>query len=65
MGYDFGKVATLKSVHIVVGNDNGDKLVNYAIETSLDNNTWTAIDGYDNYKGNASGKDTIDIKLDG
>ena len=65
LGYDFGKVATLKSVHIVVGNDNGDKLVNYAIETSLDNNTWTAIDGYDNYQGNASGKDTIDIKLDG
>lgn len=64
IGYDLGKVATLTGVHIVVGTDGkSDKLINYAIETSLDNKVWTAIDSYDNYIGSNSGKDTIDIKL--
>ena len=65
IGYDFGKVATLEKIHIVVGNDSGDKLQEYAIETSINNQEWTAIDGYADYKGNQSGKDIIDMNVDG
>ena len=68
LGYNFGKVIELKSLHLVVGNDNGnkpdgDKLDNYKIETSLDGNTWESVEGYDNYQGVASGKDVLDIDL--
>ncbi len=65
IGYDFKKIALLDSVHIVVGSGDKDKITKYAIETSLDNQIWTPIKGYDNYQGKNSGKDIIDIKLDG
>ena len=65
LGYDLGKVANLVSAHIVVGHDGGDKLVNYTIETSVDGDTWTPVEGYENYTGAASGKDTLDIDLTG
>ncbi|OCN04830.1 hypothetical protein A4S06_10355 [Erysipelotrichaceae bacterium MTC7] len=65
IGYDLGKVAKLKNAHIVVGYDNGDKLKTYAIETSLDNETWNAVEGYEAYTGKSSGKDTLDIELNG
>lgn len=65
LGYDFGTVAELESAHIVVGHDGSDKLMNYAIETSVDGEEWTPVDGYDNYTGAASGKDTLDIDLNG
>lgn len=65
IGYDFGTVAKLSGVHIVMGNNGGDKLVKYAIETSLDNSTWTPITGYGNYEGNSTGKDIINIELNG
>lgn len=65
LGYDFGKVADLSSAHIVVGADNGDKLKRYKIETSLDGDKWTPVDGYDNYTGVDSGKDILNIDLTG
>lgn len=65
IGYDFGKVADLESAHIVVGYDDGDKLMNYTIETSVDGSVWTPVSGYENYTGAASGKDTLDIDLTG
>lgn len=66
IGYDFGKVADLESAHIVVGHgDSSDKLVNYAVETSVDGLYWTPVSGYENYTGAASGKDTLDIDLTG
>ena len=65
LGYDLGKVADLVSAHIVVGHDGGDKLINYTIETSVDNVTWTPVKGYENYTGADSGKDTLDIDLSG
>lgn len=65
IGYDFGKVADLESAHIVVGYDDGDKLMRYTIETSVDGEVWTPVSGYENYTGAASGKDTLDIDLTG
>ena len=65
LGYDLGKVADLASAHIVVGHDGGDKIINYTIETSVDNVTWTPVKGYKNYTGADSGKDTLDIDLSG
>ena len=65
LGYDLGKVADLASAHIVVGHDGGDKIRNYTIETSVDNVTWTPVNGYENYTGADSGKDTLDIDLSG
>ena len=65
IGYDFGKVADLVSAHIVVGNEGADKLVNYTIETSVDGDTWTPVEGYEDYTGVSSGKDTLDIDLTG
>lgn len=65
IGYDFGKVADLKSAHIVVGHDGGDKLMNYTIETSVDGVVWTPVSGYENYTGAATGKDTLNIDLTG
>ena len=65
IGYDFGRVATLESAHIVVGHDGGDKLMNYTIETSVDGEIWTPVKGYENYTGAASGKDTLNIDLAG
>ena len=65
LGYDLGKVADLASAHIVVGHDDGDKIKNYTIETSVDNVTWTPVKGYENYTGADSGKDTLDIDLSG
>lgn len=66
LGYNLGKVATLESAHIVVGSpSNGDKFVKYAVETSVDGTTWTAIPGYDSHTGTNSGTDVLDIKLNG
>lgn len=66
LGYNLGKVATLESAHIVVGSpSNGDKFVKYAVETSVDGTTWTAIPGYDSHTGTTSGTDVLDIKLNG
>lgn len=65
LGYNLGKVATLDSAHIVVGHDGGDKLMEYAIQTSVDGEHWTDVKGYEHYKGAASGKDVLDIDLKG
>lgn len=65
LGYDFGTVAELESAHIVVGAGDGDKIVNYAIETSVDGETWTPVEGYENYTGAESGTDVLDIDLTG
>ncbi len=65
LGYDLGKVAELESAHIVVGHDDSDKLKNYAIETSVNNETWTPVKGYENYTGADSGKDILNINLEG
>ena len=65
IGYDLGKVADLVSAHIVVGHDGGDKLVNYTIETSVDGETWTPVEGYEDYTGASSGMDTLNIDLTG
>lgn len=65
LGYDLGKVADLVSAHIVIGADNTDKMKRYKIETSLDGDKWTAVDGYDNYTGVESGKDILNIDLTG
>lgn len=65
IGYDLGNVISLQSAHIVVGAGDADKFVNYTIETSLDNITWEAVEGYDAYKGVESGKDTLNIDLNG
>lgn len=65
VGYNFGKVLTLESAHIVVGADNGDKISNYAIETSVNESDWTPVEGYENYHGTSSGKDILDINLNG
>ena len=65
IGYDFGKVADLESAHIVVGHGDSDKLVNYAVETSVNGSEWTPVEGYGNYRGLTSGTDTLDIDLTG
>lgn len=65
LGYDLGKVADLVSAHIVVGANNEDKMKRYKIETSLDGDKWTAVDGYDNYTGVDSGTDILNIDLTG
>lgn len=68
IGYNFGTVAELSGVHIVMGNgaNSDNKLVNYAIETSINGEDWTPITGYENYQSsNNTGKDTIDISLNG
>lgn len=65
LGYDLGKVTTLESARIVVGNSGSDKLLKYAIETSIDNKTWTPVEGYESYTGAASGKDELSINLNG
>ncbi|MGG7058036.1 beta-N-acetylglucosaminidase domain-containing protein [Clostridium tertium] len=63
LGYDLGRVINLESAHIVVGNSGGDKLVKYAIETSVNGNDWTPVDGYSSYTGKSEGKDVLDIDL--
>lgn len=67
IGYDLGQVVTLDSAHIVIGHPTKitDKIVNYAIETSVDNQTWTAVPGYENYTGNTNQLDKLDINLRG
>lgn len=66
LGYDFGTAAELKSAHIVIGADDNNKIVKYAIETSMDNETWTPVsEQYKEYTGVESGKDTLDIDLTG
>ena len=65
LGYDLGKVTALESARIVVGNSGSDKLLKYAIETSIDNKTWTPVEGYESYTGAASGKDELSINLNG
>lgn len=67
IGYDFGKIAKLSSIHLAMGGkrDAGNKFEKYTIETSLtgEDGSWTAVPGYENYVGNTSGKDIIDIQL--
>ncbi len=65
LGYDLGKVTALESARIVVGNSGSDKLLKYAIETSIDNKTWTPVEGYESYTGASSGKDELSINLNG
>lgn len=65
LGYDLGTEAVLESAHIVVGHTGGDKLVKYAVETSVDNSTWTPAEGYAEYTGAAEGKDVLNIDLKG
>ncbi|MBR5566227.1 MAG: beta-N-acetylglucosaminidase domain-containing protein [Roseburia sp.] len=65
LGYNFGQVLQLASAHIVVGSGDGDKIVNYVVETSLNGTTWNVIPGYENYSGNSSGTDVLNIELKG
>lgn len=68
LGYDLGKVAELDSIHLVVGNSAkaGDKIVKYAIETSLtgQDDDWKAVPGYAECTGKTNAVDTLNIKLD-
>lgn len=64
--YDYGKVISLDSVKLVMGNGtSGDKFVKYTIETSVDNKTWNTLPGYAYYEGKADGSDLIDAKVNG
>ena len=65
LGYDLGTEAVLESAHIVVGNSGGDKLLKYAVETSVDKETWTPVEGYAEHTGAAEGKDVLNIDLKG
>lgn len=65
LGYDLGTEAVLDKAHIVVGHDGGDKIVKYAVDTSVDNKTWTPVKGYESHTGAATGKDVLDIDLNG
>lgn len=66
LGYNLGKVAILESVHIAVGSpSNGDKFVKYAVETSVNGTSWTAVPGYESHTGTTSGTDVLDIELNG
>lgn len=65
LGYDLGTEAVLDKAHIVVGHDGGDKIVKYAVETSVDNKTWTPVEGYESHTGAATGKDVLNIALNG
>ena len=65
LGYDLGTEAVLDKAHIVVGHDGGDKIVKYAVETSVDNKTWIPVKGYEAYTGKPEGKDVLDIDLNG
>lgn len=65
LGYNLGSVFQLASAHIVVGHTGSDKLMNYAIETSVDGKAWTPVKGYENVQGAASDKDILDINLGG
>lgn len=65
LGYDLGKIATLDKIHIVVGAGDGDKLQRYAVQYSLDGIDWVSIPGYENYQGQKSGKDILDINVNG
>lgn len=64
LGYDLGTEAVLESAHIVVGHDGGDKIEKYTIETSVDNDKWTPVKGYESHTGAATGKDVLDIDLE-
>lgn len=65
LGYNFGKVAELDSIHLVVGNGaSSDKLFKYTIETSVDGEKWTAVPGYESHEGSKTDADVLDIKLD-
>ncbi len=61
-GYDFGKVIKLQSIHSVHGNDGADKFLSYAIETSVDGESWT---NRKTVTGATSGQDIVDIELNG
>lgn len=62
IGYDLGKIASLASVHIVVGNGNdNDKWTDYHLEYSIDNVNWTTVNSYTSSKQ----KDSIDENLNG
>lgn len=63
LGYDLGKVATLQSAHIVVGEIGGDKFTHYTVETSIDGEDWVSVPGYESYYGLNEGKDTLNINL--
>ena len=65
IGYDLGAVVALDSAHVVMGNSGGDKMVNYCLETSVDGDTWTAVEGYADYTGASSGTDEFTAQLGG
>ena len=62
IGYNFGKVLKLQSIHAVVGNDGADKFVSYEIQTSTDGTTWETVK---TCSGVNSGKDVVDVELNG
>lgn len=62
IGYDLGKIASLSSVHIVVGNGaDNDKWTKYHLEYSIDNINWTTINSY----ASSNQKDIIDENVNG
>ena len=62
LGYDFGKTITINSIHAVVGNSGGDKFVSYDIQITTDGTNWETVK---ECTGVSSGKDTIDVELEG
>lgn len=65
LAIDLGKSVNIEQINLIVGNSGADKLIKYAVETSLDNQNWTAIEGYENYTGKSSGTDNLTIRKDG
>ncbi|WP_302378510.1 beta-N-acetylglucosaminidase domain-containing protein [Coprobacillus cateniformis] len=61
IGYDLGKIASLASAHIVVGNGSSDKWTKYHLEYSVDNTNWTTVNTYTS----STQKDVIDENLGG
>ena len=62
LGYDFGEVLNLQSIHAVIGNSGTDKLLKYNIEVSVDGENWDVVKAC---TGAETGMDTVDIELNG
>ena len=62
LGYDLGEVLKLQSVHAVIGAGDTDKFLEYAIEISVDGQTWENVKSC---SGVESGKDVVDVELNG
>lgn len=63
VGFDIGSIQQIQKINLSIGGGTGDKYKQYAIETSLDNENWVLLDGYENYKGVDSGRDNLEIDL--